>query len=103
MIQTFFLHNQLVCSQPAAREWVHAQPQWPFGKAFFCPACSEVWALSTVEGRETHVETLLCDKHPATPSRPVPGSLWLPWHESWNQSLPQELLEREFLLLTKEI
>lgn len=103
MKQLFFLQGQLIAEQQAKPITVHAQRQMPFGKAFFCPECAEIWAQSLIEGRRTFVEHILCERHPATSTSPLPGSLWLSWDLEWNRSLPQELLEREFLLLTKEI
>lgn len=101
MKQLFFLHGELIHEQPARRHHIHAELAYPTGKAFFCPLCSEVWAVSAVETRETYTQHVLCERHEATPTRPVPGSLWLPWDRDWNESLPQQLLEREFLLLTQ--
>lgn len=103
MIQSFFLRGSLVAQQPAKPEIIHAQLSQPFGKAFFCPHCSEIWAIAVVENRDTFCEHIPCELHPPTPSFPLQGSLWLSWNENWNKNLPQPLLEREFLLLTKEI
>ena len=103
MIQSFFLRDQLIVSQEVKPFFLHGQPSLPFGKAFFCPHCAEIWASAIVENRDTYVEHIPCDSHPATPSSPPPGSLWLSWDRNWNAALPQQLLEREFLLLTKEL
>lgn len=103
MIQLFFLHGELVAEQPAKKGFVHAQLRFPAGKGFFCPICAELWFTALVSGRETYIEHILCERHPASPSRPLPGSLWLSWDNNWNAALPQVLLEREILLLTKEL
>ena len=100
--QLFFLHGDLVAEQPAKPFMLHAQRTLPVGRGFFCPICAELWFTALVSGRETYIEHILCERHPPSPSRPLPGSLWLPWDSNWNAALPQVLLEREFLLLTKE-
>lgn len=80
---------------------IHGIMTIPNGKAFFCPICSEVWALAPIDGKETYVEHVVCEKHEPTPTRPAPGALYLPWDKTWNDDLPVELLEREYLILLK--
>lgn len=78
-------------------EIAHGQPQAPQGKAFFCPHCAEIWAVAMVANQDTHVETIPCDRHPPTMSRPTPGCLYLPWSDSFNKTLPLALLARDYL------
>jgi hypothetical protein len=95
----FFIRDQYLGQAPAHLAHVFNEVHISTGKAFFCPICSETWALAPVEGQETFVEHLPCEKHEPTASRPTPGCLYLPWDEDWNKSLPKEILARDFLLM----
>ena len=110
-LRHFFIRGQYICSAPAEPHRVHSELCQPYGRAFFCPLCSEVWALAPVEGQPTHCHHAFCDKHhPEDPvigtwnfghiySWDVPGSLWISYENQWNLDLPKEILEREFMLL----
>jgi hypothetical protein len=79
---------------------VHDTLSPPLGSAFFCPYCAEVWARCPVEingsSQLTMVWTLSCRKHPAHYGCGVPGSLFLTWDKSFNDSLPEDAIRREF-------
>jgi hypothetical protein len=98
-LRHFFIRDKYYGREEAHMTWTHNKRQLSTGKAFFCPICSELWAIAPVDGEETYVEHILCDKHEPTPSRPTPGCLYLPWDEDWNRSLSKEILARDFILM----
>jgi hypothetical protein len=68
---------------------------------YVCPECGEAWALLPVEGSKFSTELGLCHRHArdaSTISGLIPGSLLRPWSQKLFQSLPNEVLRREFLL-----
>ena len=97
----YFIRGKYIASAKPTWYRVHGILTFPWGTAFFCPICSEIWAIATIENRETYVTSRLCDKHVASPSRGLPGSLWIHWEPEWNKDLPTELLTREYLIHLK--
>lgn len=69
--------------------------------AFFCPACGEIWARCFVEGEPWAVVHTPCERCGKFSVIEVPGSLWIPLHPEFNNSLPRSLLLREFTLALK--
>ena len=97
----YFIGSKYYGAYPPSYTPVHSTMEIPFGKAFFCPVCAEVWALAPIDGKETYPETILCEKHEFSPSRSIPGGLFLAWDTTWNKDLPLELLAREYLILLR--
>lgn len=68
----------------------------PSGYAYFCSTCGRVWARVVVTARPFSVWSLTCEKCPRSHSLEVAGSLFLSWERPFNDSLPREVLLREF-------
>ncbi len=77
---------------------VHNEVRAPLSYAWFCPKCGRIWAKAAVEGQEFMVMTQPCDLETADNYFIVPGSLWLTLRPEYIQSLPREVLLREFQL-----
>lgn len=83
----------------------------PYGYAFFCPVCIEIWARCPIEGELTHPVQRWCGKHAlgevfgrGGPVRTCDmhdwaGHLWLASDQRFSLSLPEPLLQREIDLL----
>lgn len=111
-VQHFFIRGNYFGTTTRPLYWVHNEIQnAPFGMAFFCPICAELWAVCPVEGEATQVETQFCEKHKYGDSYgrwssgqvwrlDIPGSLWSSYDDQWNAGLSQQVLKRELLLLT---
>lgn len=65
----------------------------PYGVAYFCSECAELWAKFPVEGRFTQVYSTLCRKHHTDyPQFHLPGSIWLSWEKELMAALPAPVL-----------
>ena len=91
----FFLGQQFMGT--GAIEMLNHDPKHspPLSVAYFCPVCGEVWARAVITGQAYEVWALLCEKHPLEYPYRVPGSLWLTWNATHNDSLTREMLTRE--------
>lgn len=107
--QYIFLRKELLAVSKVGKFWVREQLCAPYGEAFFCPICAEVWATVTVEGQPTHCRNAFCERHEigdrlgtwsfGTVERwQLPGSLWSSYDSVWNSRLPPAALQRELLL-----
>lgn len=78
------------------------------GYAHFCPICSEVWAMSTVEGKATFPAESYCERHEpgervgfsvlgAVPWWHVPGSMYISGRDDYNRTFPPELWNQEVI------
>lgn len=94
----FLFRGRIVAQKDLKGFFLHSQPTNPWGKFFFCPKCSEIWAGMKVESRDSFIEHRNCEKHQTIHWTNMAGSLWLSWDNVWNSNLPLELLKREFLL-----
>lgn len=104
LTQHFFLHGKWMGQGLRSPDTLH-EKLWGFyktdGVAYFCPICNEVWFLAPIEGRETEVLRVHCEKHPEVPWG-MPGVIWAPHRtEDMLEALPPSLLSRDFLLRLK--
>lgn len=98
--QHFFVRGAYLGS--SGRKQAAANPLWPpKGSAFFCPDCSELWANCPIEGQQTIVYMVTCDKHPAWSLYTAPGSMWQGFDKDWLRDIPLFLAKREFALMMK--
>lgn len=71
----------------------------PHNNAFFCPQCSEIWARSVTEGSNVwQASHMPCPDHGKWSIIEVPGSVWSPWDDDFNDALPMSMLLREWNL-----
>ncbi len=81
----------------------------PVGEAFWCPICATVWAVAYIEGTDTCVHHVVCEKHSYTELRgqghmglyDYPGSVLFNWDLGFKGLPPRDVLKREFLLYCK--
>jgi hypothetical protein len=97
-IQHFFIRGEYLGQTIRDKYYIHEQLVRPWGVAFFCPHCSELWAVCPIEGRQSAVLTMVCDKHPANGLEMTPGSILVDWDKSYSSSLPSAVLRRELIL-----
>lgn len=102
ILQHFFAEGKFLGTAERTLEHFHNEVTVPFGYAFFCPVCADVWArcpvvVGTVESKYM-VQTISCRKHPAHHNMGVSGSLFLAWDKTFNNLLPDEAVQRELLV-----
>ena len=89
----------------------------PVGEAMWCPVCASVWAVAYIDGVDTEVHHVACEKHTSLELHgkghmglcDYPGSFLFnsrdfdfDWTKMQFQELPpREVLKREFLLYCK--
>lgn len=80
-------------------------PSAPVSYAFFCPVCAEVWARCPVSLPDSEkyqpfqVLTANCRKCRTNNVFKVPGELTCSWDHEFVEAFPQEVLQRELMLL----
>lgn len=94
---SFFVAGQCYPAAPRPLERIHEEWQRPCSYAWFCPVCAEIWARCVVANHSFMVWTHVCEAHKDmfAPSIIVPGSLLIPLQDSFNESLPLPLWQRE--------
>ena len=67
------------------------------GRAYFCPACGELWAaIKPLDGSKSMVITVPCREHHQHFFWPG-GTLWLEWERELMEALPSAALQYEAL------
>lgn len=96
--QHFIIEGKHLGTALRSKAIVHAQMEIPYSYAYFCPCCAEVWARCPVECPEGHspfqVWEVPCKKH-FTDNLRIPGSLWLSWDKTYNDSFPEGMVKWE--------
>lgn len=67
------------------------------GWAFFCCTCGIIWARAPINDLPTQVEVRPCKLH-GSHFYDWAGSMYIYWDSQHNNTLPPELIKREFLL-----
>jgi hypothetical protein len=95
-----------ICREPSFGNEDHVVVSW----AFFCPLCQTIWAKHLILGDlKVWPRAQFCEECPEWDTwHPVPGSLLLEEgigliDESLLESLPEELIKREFNLHMRAI
>lgn len=71
---------------------------FPSSYGFFCPRCARVWATVRVDAHPYYAMTIPCERCPPYTVGDVPGTLSATWNHTFNESMPDALVEREYLL-----
>lgn len=96
-LQHFIIRGKHLGSVDRKPIFVHEKVQQPWGEAFFCPICSELWAVCPVEGRESSVYRRACDRHPVQYRHDSNGLLNLPWDSTFSDNFPPAVIRYELL------
>lgn len=99
IVQHFFAEGKYLGQASRVMEHSHNEAHVPYGYAFFCPVCADLWARCPVMygSRESKymVQTISCRKCAAHHDLGVPGSLFLTWDKTFNDLLPDDAIRRE--------
>lgn len=97
-VQTLEIRGQYIASWTRKAVIYGSVTQPPFGYAFFCPNCCDIWAKAPVTGARTRVLTEPCDSHPHRVSYDPSGSVYVSWDDDYCRDLPKKVLDIELKL-----
>jgi len=98
----FFVGSKYLGEVPCGPIQAHEDSIAPYGEAYFCPVCGDVWARvvvsSPLSGQLSPfmVRAIPCEKHDKRTFCSIPGSLYLGWGREYNTDIPDELVQYEF-------
>ena len=95
----FFINNKHLGTASIGYAKVQEEYRIPWGYAFLCPTCGEVWARTPVDHPKSKFQAITrgCPKHKQHEIE-VPGSLWLDWDRDFTKSFPFDALLYEVTL-----
>lgn len=95
MQQHFFIEGKYLGSAERVSPFIHSHHgdlREPYGVAYFCRVCGEVWAKFPVEGRQWVSYNVTCRKCDSPTGWNLPGSIWLSWEKELMEALPFAVL-----------
>lgn len=97
MKASWWLRNQFLGEGEILPEPDARRDPTRYNTAYFCPMCGEIWARVAVEGQKQWISwSVQCDKHHSPYWPIIYGSMYLMWDRSFNDSMPEPALWREF-------
>jgi len=99
--QQFIVNGKYLGAAPRTFVPVHETLAPPSSYAYFCPVCADLWARCPVTDTITNsmekfqVWTVPCEKHQHNSHHHIPGSLFLVWDKTFNESFPEDVLRYE--------
>lgn len=84
----------------STRDWevVKAEEVPPESLAWYCPHCGVVWARAGIVSRPWYFYRQSCERCGQAEGGLIPGSLWDPMNEQFNEALPEPVVRRELRL-----